>query len=100
MWFHLPHQLCKPVNICVPMMLIINNAEISDSLSTKPLNDGNLVVGIAEPGAMIEKSDCATNFIGCFCDRANASRLGLDAEPLCFSARSRLASAGYPELRM
>ena len=77
-------------------MLVVDDANVGQ---LQLLNDRDLVLGFAEPAAVVVEGDLATNLRRRFGNRANAARLGDDTRPLIGLVLRWSSAAGDPQLR-
>ena len=81
------------------MVQVIDDPDIGDVSFLQTFDDGDLVLRLSEPGAVIVERDRATNPGGGFADRLYARRLSFNP---CFLLRRiphRVAAPHYPKLR-
>ena len=93
--FHFLQQLRKSGKVFMAVMQIVNDAHVG---KIELLDNRNLILGFAEPTAVVIESNLATDFCSLFRDRTNPVRLGQDARLLFFRSFRGSAAAHDPEL--
>lgn len=81
-------------------MLVVDDADVFDSVLVKLFDDGDLVFGFAEPSAVVVEADGAIDFSGGASDGAEAGAFILDAAFLFLGIRGGRSAAGDPELSL
>ena len=66
----LAEQRREAVEVVVPMMKVVDDADVGDALALQSLDDRDLVLGLAEPAAMVVESQRAADLGGLFGERA------------------------------
>src|SRR5688572_10516559 len=81
------------------MVLVVNDAHISDARRCQGLDDGDLVVGLAKPAPVVIEADFRTDLRGFFGNRLDSFRLLAHARLLFYVSLRGVAAACYPKLR-
>ncbi len=63
----------------VSMVQVIDHADVSDSLRLEPLDDGDLILGLAEPPAVVIKRERTADLAGVLGERTQLRHGRLDA---------------------
>ena len=71
---HLGEQGGEAVEMFVPVVQIVNHADVGDALTFQTIDDGDLVFGLAEPSSMVVKSQGTADLAGLFGERTELGR--------------------------
>src|SRR2546428_12909751 len=80
-------------------MLVINEADVEAAMPAKVFEDGEWVLGLADPAAVIVEANGAADFRGGLSNLRDALGLEVDAGLLRLRAGHWLTAARDPELR-
>ena len=97
---HLREQLAKARHVLVTVMLVIDDADVGHAAGAQLLDDGDLILRLAEPAAVIVEGDAAIDSRRGVCDGAEAFHLGGNACSLFIGRLGRIAAAGHPKLHL
>ena len=88
---HLREQAGEAVEVVVAVVQVVDDADVVDALLLQPLDDRELVLGLAEPAAVVVEGQRAADLAGLLGQRAELCRRGRDP-PLLLGAGDAIAA--------